>query len=159
VIVTAEVAVLVAFGIRLVIDLQSKDLDSKISQEETVLAVLNQSENDARVVQSKTATYKMIWNNIPDYSVVMKSIDGLLPSNTPIKGLAISINGSSLTISGTANKSNEADIQALETNLKSNSIYLKDSVMNRLEDSSGQLRFTFNSTLVNVPNKDLASIQ
>jgi len=159
IIIVVEIAVLVAFVFRIIVDLKSKELNKNIEQAESVLNVLHASELKFREIQAKTSTYKMIWDNTPDYSLLISNINSLLPTNTSIKDLTISISGVDIIISGTASKEKEDDIKTLENNLKSNSIYLTGSVLEKLQDTNSQLKFTFKAGLVNIPNKRLSDIK
>ena len=158
VIIVIEVIVLVAFVIRIFIDLQGKELDKKIEQGEAILNVLKTNEADFRLIQSKTSTYSTIWNSTPDYSEMIATINASLPINVSITNLTISINKDTLTITGVADKKKEADIVDLETNLKNNLPYLTNSVLDRLQDTTDQLTFSFRATIVNITNKNLSDI-
>ena len=158
VIIVIEVIVLVAFVIRIFIDLQGKELDKKIEQGEAILNVLKTNEADFRLIQSKTSTYSTIWNSTPDYSEMIATINASLPINVSITNLTISINKDTLKITGVADKKKEADIVDLETNLKNNLPYHTNSVLDRLQDTTDQLTFSFRATIVNITNKNLSDI-
>ena len=158
VIIVVEVIVLIAFGIRIIIDLQGKDLDQKIAQGEAVLNVLKDSELKFRQIQNKTSAYQSIWNNTKDYTALIENINSLLPVNTSIKDLLISIDQDVISISGIADKSREEDVRLLEENLKNNSPYLIDSALERLQDTPDQLKFLFRATLQNIQNKNINTI-
>ena len=158
VIIVAELTVLVAFGIRIYIDVQGKDLDARIDQSEAILNVMSSSEKRFRVIQNRTDMFRTIWNSSPDYSPLLTNINGLLPTSTSIKDLAISIDNKQLVISGTAPKSREQEIKDLEANLKADETYLKDVVLARLDDSPTQLKFTFTANLTNIIDKDFNNL-
>ena len=158
IIIVVEVVVLVAFVIRVIIDLQAKDLDNKITQSEAVLNVLRTNEAEFRTIQGKTSSYTKIWNGTPDYTDIIKSINASLPINTSIKDLNISVAKDSLSITGTADKAKEADIVNLETSVKNNLPNLTDSILQELKDSTDQLKFTFQAKIININNKKLSDI-
>jgi len=155
VIVTIEVMVLIAFVIRIVVDLRGKELDAQIERGEAVLDVLKASEEQFRIIQAKTAAYKQIWTNTPDYSDLIENINSLLPVNTSISELTIYIDKEIITISGVAAKRKEEDVRLLESNLKDNSPYLTNSTLEKLQDSQDLLTFQFRATLKNINNKTL----
>jgi len=158
VIIVVLIIVLIAFGFRIFIDMQAKALDTQIQQGEAVLNVLSQNETQIRVIQSKTASYAQIWNTTPDYSDVVADINASLPISTSITNLDISINGSSLTISGVADKTREQDIIDLENNLKNNMSYLTSTALEQLQDTSDQLKFNFTANIINIKTKSLSNI-
>ena len=158
VIIIVEVIVLIAFGIRILIDLQAKELDSKIEQSDAVMNVLLTSETSFRQIQNKTAAYETLWNGTMNYSDVVNNINSLLPVNTSITNLTIAIDQENVTISGVADKTREEDVRLLEENLKNNSPYLTDSVLEKLQDTSDQLKFVFKAKLTNISTKDLNTV-
>ena len=158
VIIIVEVIVLIAFGIRIFIDLQAKELDSKIEQSDAVMNVLLTSETSFRQIQNKTAAYETLWNGTMNYSDVVNNINSLLPVNTSITNLTIAIDQENVTISGVADKTREEDVRLLEENLKNNSPYLTDSVLEKLQDTSDQLKFVFKAKLTNISTKDLNTV-
>lgn len=155
IIIFIEVIVLIAFVIRIVVDLRGKDLDSQIERGEAVLNVLKTSETQFRIIQAKTAAYQNIWTNTPDYSLLLENINSLLPVNTSISELTIYIDKEIITISGIAAKTKEEDVRLLESNLKNNSPYLTDSALEKLQDSQDVLKFQFRATLININKKTL----
>lgn len=158
VIIVVEVIVLIAFGIRVVVDLQASELDKKIERAETFVEFVATNEAQFRMIQAKTTSYNTIWNSTPDYTNILASINAALPINSSISDLVVSVQDDSLTINGIAEKQNEADIVALETSLKNSLPFLRNSTLEKLENSSNQLTFSFRATIVNIPNKDLSDI-
>lgn len=159
VIIIVEIIVLVAFGVRVVVDMQAKNIDKQVAQHEAILGVMGGGETQFRRVQAKTNAYKQIWNNSPDYLDIITRINAVLPVNNTISNLTITIDKQNVLITGTAPKSKEEDVKKLEDNLKNNLPFLSDTVLQKLEDSTDQLKFTFSATLTNVSNKVFTNIK
>ena len=155
VIIVIEMVVLVAFGIRIYIDMQSKELDKKIVQNEAIMGVMRESETTFRKIQNKTSTYRSIWIGSPDYALLIANINKLLPLSTSIRDFAINIDSQSITISGSAPKAKEEDIKNLESALKNDTEFLKDVALEKLDNSPDELKFLFRAKLVVVDNKAL----
>ena len=158
IIILVEIVVLVAFGFKVWVDIQGKDLDKSIERSEAIVNAMATSEKEFRLVQAKTTSYKLIWDASIDYSKVLANINSLLPITTSIKDITVSFDKDQISISGISPKSKESEIKNLENDLKSNSPYLKDTVLAKLDDTQTQLKFLFTAKLINLEKKSLNTV-
>lgn len=159
VIIAVEVVVLIAFGIRIFIDMQGRELDKKIEQNEAILNVMKDSETKFRKIQAKTLNYNKVWTGSRDFSPLVLNINALLPISTSIRDMNINITSDGLSISGTAPKNKEEDIKTLEAALKADTQFLKDVVLEKLDNSPENLKFLFRATMINIENKSISTTE
>jgi hypothetical protein len=158
IIILVEIVVLVAFGFKVWVDIQGKELDKSIERSEAIVNAMATSEKEFRLVQAKTSSYKTIWNASTDYSKLLANINSLLPITTSIKDITVNFDKNQISISGISPKSKESEIKNLENDLKSNSSYLKDTVLAKLDDTQTQLKFLFTAKLINLEKKSLETV-
>jgi len=146
-----EVAVVIALGIRIVVDIQSKNLDDQIGNVESILNVRSAEEIKYRLLQDKINAFTTAWTTSNSYSSEYAAINKFIPLSAT--DYTVSIDGMAITITG---KANNADIGAMENSLKGASLFT-DTKLSTLEVGSGLSKFTFVSTIKDVPLKDLAT--
>lgn len=158
IIILVEIVVLVAFGFKVWVDIQGKELDKSIERSEAIVNAMSTSEKEFRTIQAKTTAYKAIWDASYDYSKLLANINSLLPITSSIKDITVTFDKDQISISGVAPKSKESEIRNLEADLKTNSPYLKDTVLAKLDDTQTQLKFLFTAKIVNLEKKSLNTI-
>jgi hypothetical protein len=158
IIILVEIVVLIAFGFKVWVDIQGKELDKSIERSEAIVNAMATSEKEYRLVQAKTSSYKTIWDASIDYSKLLENINSILPITSSIKDITVSFDKEQISISGISPKSKESEIKNLENDLKNNSPFLKDTVLAKLDDTQTQLKFLFTAKLINLEKKSIDTI-
>jgi hypothetical protein len=155
IIIGVEALVIIAFGIRIYVDFQAKELDKEVEVAERIMSNMGSNELKFRNIQLRTASYETIWTNSINYLPLLQHINDLLPSNAQIEDLTIVITKDAITIEGKAPKTQENIIKEYENNLKTRSTSLEAVTLERLEDNVDELKFTFRANLINLTKKTL----
>jgi hypothetical protein len=155
IIIGVEALVIIAFGIRIYVDFQAKELDKEVEVAERIMSNMGSNELKFRNIQLRTASYETIWTNSINYLPLLQHINDLLPSNAQIEDLTIVITKDAITIEGKAPKTQENIIKEYENNLKTRSTFLEAVTLERLEDNVDELKFTFRANLINLTKKTL----
>jgi Tfp pilus assembly protein PilN len=120
IVIVVELIVILAFGIRVVVDTQTKTLIELEKQNSQRLAAFKQKELQFLDMQQRFNTYKQVWNVGSSYATVLTELNRVAPRN--IEDLAISVKDNLITYKGLALTSN---IGKYESSLK-NSTSFKD---------------------------------
>jgi hypothetical protein len=113
IIIVVQIIVVIAFAIRMVVDVQSKNLDREIVAKESVLSSLQESELRFKKIQKQTAAFEKALNISMIYSAIFAELNVLMPNNAT--ELNIQFVSTSILISG---KASVSAIGNLETELK-----------------------------------------
>lgn len=156
ILIFAEVAVIVALGIRIVVDVQAKQLDEQIANLDKIMESRQPEELKYRQLQSRILGFETAWTGTASYQEIMKEIDKELPNSAT--ELKLSINGNLINISGQA-LSSELDV--MESNLKTSPL-LVETKLSKLEttnqDDGGIAKFTFDSKINNLAKRVLVTV-
>ncbi|MEI7578641.1 MAG: hypothetical protein WCJ58_01220 [bacterium] len=129
VVIVVEVIVVIAFVVRLIIDVQSADLDKKIQAKENQVTLFKESGSVDKYnrIQNKTKAFNDAWTETPIFSKIYAEINSYMP----VSGEDININMDQNEISITG-KASVKDIGILEVKFKSSS-NLQWTEVNKIE--------------------------
>jgi len=129
VVIAVEIAVVVAFAIRLIVDVQSAKLDEEIKSKETRVSYIRKSGELEKYnrIQTKTKSFEYMWTESQIFSEIYMNINRYLPNNF-IEG-SVSVDKTRISIAG---KATVIEIERLEKNLK-NSAILKGVELKNIE--------------------------
>lgn len=150
ILIVFEIAVVVALALRIMVDVQSKILDTKIDTLENIMAPRESEEQKYRKLQTKTKSYATIWTNGQVYSEIFKVINDFIPISA-VK-FDVNIEGKTITISGKALKN---DVMLVENGLKASHLFSNVRLTgidmtneeNEDDDSYTGDNYSFNCTL------------
>lgn len=146
--VLVELVIVVAFGFRVVVDLQFKNLNKDIATKEEIMSVLQESELRLRSTQDRVALYEKLWRETPYYTNVYLEISKIIPLT--VQELSIQILNGEVTIKGFADTSTIEDI---EGGIKGSSLFQKTELLNVESQNRGVDSFTIKTNLNNLPNR------
>lgn len=141
IVIFVELIVVAAFAIRVVIDVQAKNLDMQVSTAESTVGIFRQAEERYRFIQSKTKTFNDTYTQSPTFVKVIDEINANLPVGAT--EISVQISGNSVVISGSAN---DASLGAAENAYKSSNFF-SNVELKRFEtgkDSELSGNFSFN---------------
>lgn len=119
VVILVELVVVLAFAIRIVIDVQSNNLNEEIKTKESIVLVFQSSELRYLNIQQRTSAYRDNWESTPVFSGIFAEVSSYLPPGG--KELTVLINPSSgVFVSGTAPV---AEIGVMEENFKNSNTF------------------------------------
>jgi hypothetical protein len=146
--VVVELVIVISFGIRVVVDLQYKNLNKDIAAKEEVMEVLKESERRLVTIQNKSAAYKAIWSESEYYSDIYKEIFTIIPSG--VEELNIQISNNRLIVKGFAEI---ASIQDMETKFKSSATFTNTELVNIETQGNSLDSFTIEADLNKPPKR------
>lgn len=123
ILILTETAVIVALVIRIVIDVQGKDLDEKISNYESILNVRNEEENKYTTLQTKTTDYRDSFDKNVKYASQLDDFIKNIP--TSFSDIDLSLVNNKISFRG---KAPNADIKTMEKYLKSSDLYINSQL-------------------------------
>lgn len=123
VVILVELVVVVAFVIRIVVDVQSKNLDEEIQTKEAVVKAFQSSEFNYRKIQNKTSAFESIWTSALTFSELYSEISRYIP--TDIKEIGVQITDNSVFVSGSAIVS---DIGLIEAAFKNSPNFIRQEL-------------------------------
>jgi Tfp pilus assembly protein PilN len=142
-----EIAVVIALGVRIVVDVQSKNIDEQISTLETIMSQRALEEQKYRNLQIKTGAYATLWTTGQIYSEIFDLINQYIPP-TAVE-FNVNLEGDIIRIDG---KASNADIKQMENGLKQSNLF-KDTKLTILEVASDDpnflSKFSFTSKVQN----------
>jgi Tfp pilus assembly protein PilN len=156
ILVVAEVGVILALFIRVVIDIQGKQLDDQIANLEAVMQVLQPDEFKYRNLQQRIESYETVWTNGKYYTPVMTLINSSIPKTA--LDIEIKLTGNILQISGRATN---PEIKQMENDLKTSPYFIKTKLTSLdVSDTklNAKLRFTFDTEVRKIDPKVLLSL-
>jgi len=115
VVIVVELVVVVAFAIRIVVDVQSNNLNEQIDTKEAILQTFQEAELRYLSTQAKTDAYRDLWETSNQYSPIFSEILSYLPTTSQELVVQISTR-SGLFVSGSAEVN---EIAQMETSFKS----------------------------------------
>lgn len=127
VVIIVELIVVVAFGIRLFVDIQERQLDDDIATKESIIRALQESETRYIKIQSKTGAFRDGWEETPVYTDVYAEINNYLPVDAV--ELSVQVQGDRVFASGRASVS---EIGKMEASFKDSDTF-KDTELVQLE--------------------------
>ena len=154
VLIITETAVIAALVIRIVIDVNGKNLDEKVASFESIINIRANEEKKYVDIQSKTKEYQTVIDKSISYSAILNTLNKNIPGS--FSNVSISITGNKLIITGEA--PNEA-IQKMEKYLKNSTDFIgtKLTTLGIGEDKSPDkpAKFTFETQIKDLPFKQL----
>lgn len=120
VVIFVELVVVVAFVWRIIIDVQSKNLDDEIRVKESIISTFAQAEREFKQIQKKTGAYDIIWTGTRSFTNNYAEINKYLPLS--LHEFTIQLNKDTVYITGTANVS---EIQSMEDDLNKSETFTK----------------------------------
>lgn|GEM_PF-2226853 len=130
-----EIAVVIALGVRIVVDVQSKNIDEQITTLETIMSQRALEEQKYRDLQLKTGAYATIWTTGQIYSELFDLINEYIPPSAVL--FNVNLEGDLIRIDG---KASNADIKQMENGLKQSNLF-KDTKLTILEVASDDPNF------------------
>jgi hypothetical protein len=154
VLILTEATVILALVIRVVVDVQSKDLDTRIKTFDNMLKLREPEEKKYLLLQNKITTYQTAYDSLPVFSNVIKTINENIPME--IVNVNITIGKDSISVTG---ESQNTYIQQFEEFLK-NSPMFSDSQLTtfNVEGTKEEVKiskFTFTSKIKNLELRKL----
>lgn len=146
--VIVELVIVISFGVRVVVDLQFKNLNKDIAAKESVMEVLAESERRLSVIQSKAAAYKAIWSESDYYSDIYKEVFTIIPEG--VEELNIQISDNRLIVKGFADIDS---IQDMETKFKNSKTFTKTELVNIETQGNSLDSFTIEADLNQPPKR------
>lgn len=110
IVIFVELIVIGAFVIRVIIDVQAKELDKTIETTEATLGILQASENKFRTIQQKAQAFEDIYTGSPTYVEVITEVNKYLPKNAI--EINVQIDTNKIAISGLASDSTLGESEA-----------------------------------------------
>ncbi len=146
--VLVELVIVVGFGIRVVVDLQFKNLNKDIASREEVLLVLQDSERRLKEIQNKVSIYENLYLETDYYSDVYNEVSRIIPST--VQDLSTQISGNEVVVRGFADTESIARIEA---SFKTSQFFSKTELLN--VETQGPLgdSFTLKTQISNLPTK------
>ena len=123
ILILTETAVILALVIRIVVDVQSKDLDEKIKNYDSILALRAPEEQKYLDLQNKTKTYQEANDSLPKYSNIVKAITDNLPRE--FINVSVNFQKNEITINGEAQNKY---IQRMEEFLKNSDLFTNSNL-------------------------------
>lgn len=130
IVVVVLLVVVIAFAIRIVVDVQGKQLDEKITARESIMRQYQATELRYRSIQAKTWSFRTSWEKTPAFLQLISELDKFLPQN--VTKMNIQLDSTQISISGTAPSS---EVGALEEDLK-NADFLQNTEVSRVESTN-----------------------
>jgi len=130
IVMIVELVVVVAFVVRLVVDVQSKRYDEEISDQEAIVGQFKDAETRYRKVQDKTKAFEQSWILSAVYTEIFTEINRYVPQNA--QELNVQVDKDQIVISGLAPNS---AVGQLETSLK-NSEKLQGTEVKQIQSTS-----------------------
>ncbi|MFQ5492958.1 MAG: hypothetical protein ACE5DX_02240 [Candidatus Dojkabacteria bacterium] len=153
IVILVELVVVLAFVVRLVVDVQSKNLDEEIVVKEAIVKSFAQAEARYVRIQNKTGAFNAIWTNSPIYIQLYSEINGYIPNSA--REMTIQIDNDKIFITGIAITS---EIGEMENAFKNSDTFYKQE-LDQLEtegvsdDTLGN--FTLRAQLNELPMREL----
>jgi hypothetical protein len=127
VMISIELVVIVAFGLRVFLDVESKNLDEEIANKENILRAFQSSEVRFRKIQDHVNAYAKSWEEASVHSSVYAEVNTYLPQN-PVE-MSVQIDTTTVVVSGTASGK---EIAFLENAFKNSSTF-RDAQLVKLD--------------------------
>jgi len=154
VLIITETAVIAALVLRIVIDVNGKNLDEKVTSYEAIINIRENEENKYVEIQSKTKEYQTVYDKNVSYTSILNTLNKNIPTN--FSNITISISGNKIIMTGEA--PNEA-IQRMEKYLKNSTDFsgTKLTTLGIGEDKSPDkpAKFTFETQIKELPFRQL----
>ena len=146
--VFVELIIVLSFGVRVVVDLQFKNLNKDIASKEEVLIILKDSELRLRNIQDKVRLYEKIWTESDYYAETYAEIVRILPED--IQELQIVLKDNELIITGFTFANN---VEFMETEFKNSNYFTKTELINFESRGDASDSFTIRTKLNNIPKR------
>lgn len=146
--VIVELTVVLAFGARVVVDLQFKNLNKDIEAKEEVLIILQDTEIELRQIQEKASAYNIVWSNSSYNTNILKEASSYLPNS--VDELSLQLSGQELIVRGFATPEVIADI---ENKFKTSDRFTKTELINIESQGTALDSFTLRTQLNNPPTR------
>ncbi len=154
ILMVAIVAVIIAMIIRVVLDVQSNQLDEQTKNLESLMQVREKEELKYRELQKRIASYEAAWTSTNINSPVVELILSILPLSAT--ELDVNLQESTLNIKGIAENS---DIDLMEEALKTDKSFTQ-AQLSRLEVSGAEgetlVKFDFQAKITAFDKKTLS---
>lgn len=99
VVVVCEILVVVCFALKVIVDIQSKDINEALDAKSRDLgSFFGTIEPELRLIQQKSRAYERLWEGSSKYSEVLNEILSYIPN--PGVNITISMSGENVTIRG-----------------------------------------------------------
>ena len=146
ILIITESAVILALVIRVIVDVQGKDLDGKIKTYESMLTLREPEESKYNILQDKIQTYQAGYESLPAYSNIIKAITDNIPKE--FTDTFITVQKDVITISG---ESQEVYIQKMEEFLKNSDLFIDSKLSTLVIDekvsTNKVAKFTFTTKI------------
>ena len=149
VLIITETAVIGALFIRIVIDVQGKDLDEKISNYESIIKVRSEEESKYLKLQSMTADYRDSYDKNYKFSGQMNEFIKNIPLE--FNDVVINFVDNKIVLSG---KALNIDIKEMENYLKTSDLYI-NSQLTSFDIGGGLSDFNFQTQFKELPTRQL----
>ncbi len=156
VMISIELVVIVAFGLRVFLDVESKNLDEEIANKENILRAFQSSEVRFRKIQDHVNAYAKSWEEASVHNNIYTEINSYLPQN-PVE-MTVQIDTTTIVVSGTATGN---EIAFMENAFKNSSTF-RDAQLIKLdiEGTSGDSlgNFTIVATIRNPEKRQISNL-
>lgn len=149
ILVVVELIIVIAFGFRVVVDLQFKNFNKDIAAKEEVVLVLQDSERRLKNTQNKVNVYEDMFLGADYYSNIYRELSRIVPSS--IQDLTVQVTKDEVIIRGVTDTETVARMEAA---FKNSSIFTKTELLN-VETQGNQLdSFTLKTIISNLPQRE-----
>lgn len=148
ILVIVELVIVLAFGARVVVDLQFKNLNKDIEAREDVLLLLQDTEREMRSIQEKVSAYNLIWTNTNYNTSVLDEVIAYIPPS--VDDLSVQLSDEELIIRGFATPE---IIASIENSFKTSDSFTRTELINVETQGSTLDSFTLRTQLNNPPTR------
>lgn len=156
IVIVVEIIVVVAFGIRLILDIQGNKLSEDIENSEATLRAFQSSEARYKQTQNKTRAFNISWVEAPVFTDIYVEVNSYIPDDAI--ELNVQITSSVITISG---KASINEIGDMETSFKNSPTFI-DSELVQLESSGGSsnqfAEFTLRTKIKSIKLREIPEV-
>jgi len=146
--ILVELVIVVAFGIRVVVELQFKNLNKDIAVKEDVLLALQDNEIRLRTIQNRADIYKNLWDGTDYYSNVYTELTRIVPAT--VQELNVQIVENELIVKG---YTDTATIEQIETGFKNSPQFRMTELLNVETQGQSLDSFTLKTRFNNLPKR------
>lgn len=118
IVIVVQILVVIAFGIRIVVDIQSNNLTDEVEEAEGRIRALQNSETKFRKIQNKTNSINLSRTNAVVFSDVFNEVNSYIPADA--SEVNIQLDEDTITISG---KASVLQIGFMESSFKNSSTF------------------------------------
>ncbi|MCA9383572.1 hypothetical protein KC909_04345 [Candidatus Dojkabacteria bacterium] len=156
IVIVVEIVVVIAFGFRVVLDIQGNQLTEQIDDKERILNAFQEAESRYVRVQNKTRAFNFSWTDATIYTDVYVEINGYLPQDAT--ELTVQVDGDLIFITGTAPIS---QVGVLETAFKNSNTFINTELVQIKADGNSEnnnAEFSLRSKIKELDKREIVEV-